>query len=73
MDSDNQEIIYSEAVSFHICDKLIETNSVCNQLKALSYEEFDRYKHETLTTKNPDMNQIDIIIDTFINDYDKEL
>ena len=35
MDSDNQEIIYSEAVFCDICDKLIEIISKCSQLKAL--------------------------------------
>ena len=55
MDSDNQEGIYSEAVFCDICDKLIGINSQCSHLKALSYEEFDRFKHETI--KNPDKNK----------------
>ena len=41
-------------------------------LKALPYDEFDRYKHEKLTIKNPDVNKIKNIIDTFINEYDKK-
>ena len=72
MDIDSQEIIYSEAVFSDICDKLFEINSKCSHLKALSYEEFDRFKHEKLTIKNPDMNKINNIIDTFINLYDKK-
>ena len=38
MDSDNQEIIYSEAVFCDIFDQLFEINSECSPLKALSYE-----------------------------------
>ena len=71
MDSDNQEGIYSELVFCDICDKLIGINSKCSHLKALSYEEFDRFKHETI--KNPDKNKINNIIDTFINEYDKNM
>ena len=72
MDSDNREIIYSEAVFCDICDELIEINSKCSHLKALSNEEFDRFKHEKLTNKNPDLNKINNIIDTFIKEYDKK-
>ena len=67
MDSDNQEIICSEAVFCDVCDKLIQINSKCSHLKALSYEEFDRFKHEHLINKNPDINKINNIIDTLLN------
>ena len=56
MDSVNQEIIYSEAVFCDICDKFFENNSNCSHLKALSYAEFDRFKHENSTIKNPDIH-----------------
>ena len=56
MVSDNQENIFSEAVFCDIGDKLIENISKCSQLKALSYEEFDRFEHKKLTIKNPDIN-----------------
>ena len=46
MDSDNQESIQCEAVFCDICDELNEINSKCSHLKALSYEEFDRFEHE---------------------------
>ena len=72
MHSDNQEIICSEAVFCDVCDKLIQINSKCSHLKALSYEEFDRFKHEQLINKNPDINKINNIIDTFIIEYDKK-
>ena len=71
MYSENQEIIYFEAVFCDICDKLFEINSKCSPLKALSFEEFDRFKHEKLTIKNPHINKINSVIDTFINEYDK--
>ena len=67
MDSDNQEITYSEAVFCDKCHKIFETNSKFSQLKALSYEEFNRLKHEKLTIKNADINKINNIIDTFFN------
>ena len=70
-DIDNQEIIFSEAVFCDICDKLFEIISKYSHLKALSYDEFDRYKHEILIFKNHDINKINNIIDTFINEYDK--
>ena len=41
-------------------------------MKALSYDEFDRFKHEKLIIKDPDINRINIIIDTFIDEYDKK-
>ena len=72
MDSDNQEISYSEAVFCDRCDKLIEIILKCSHLKALSFEEFDRFKHEKITIKNPDIKKINKIIDTFINEYDKK-
>ena len=65
MDSDNQEIIYSEKVFCDICDKLIGKNLKCSHLKALSYEEFDRFKHEKLTIKNPYKKKINNFIDAF--------
>ena len=73
MDSDNQEIIYSEAIFCDICDKLIENNSKCSHLEALSYEEFDRFKHMKLTIKNPNINEINDRIDSFISELDKKL
>ena len=56
MDFENQEFFCSEAVFCDICDKLIEINWNFKHLKALSYEEFDRFKHIKLTIKNPDIN-----------------
>ena len=72
MDIENHEIIFSEAVFCDTCDKLFEINSKCSHLKALYYEEFDRFKHENLINKNPDINKISNIIDTFNNEYDKK-
>ena len=72
MDSDNQEIIYSEAVFCDICDKLFEINSKGIHLKALSNEEFDRFKHEKLTIRKPDINKIRNFMDIFIKEYDKK-
>ena len=72
MDSDNQKTFYSEAVFCDICDKLFEINSKCIHLKALSFEESDRFKHKKLTNKNPDINKISNVIDTFIIEYDKK-
>ena len=72
MDSENQKIIYSEAVFCDICDNFFEINSKCSHLKALSFEEFDRFKHEKPTIKNPHIIKINNIIDTFINEYDKK-
>ena len=40
-------------------------------MKAFSCEEFHRFKHETLTIKNPDIKNLNNIIDTFITEYDK--
>ena len=73
MDSDKQEVIYSEdeAVFSYICDKLIELNSKRSQLKTLSYEEFDRFKHIKLTIKNPDRNEINDRIDSYISEQNK--
>ena len=53
MDSENKETNYSEAVFRDTCEKIIETNSKCIHLKALSYDEFDRFKHEKITIKIP--------------------
>ena len=72
MDSENKKIIYSEAVFCDTCDKLIEHNSKGSHLKSFSYDEFDRFKHEELTIKNPDIDKVDYIIDTFIDEYDKK-
>ena len=59
IDSDNHEVIYSEddVVFCDLCDKLFEPNSNCSHLKALSCEEFDRFKHIKLTIKNPDIKE----------------
>ena len=73
MDSENKEIIYSEAVFCDTCDELIEFISKCSHWKSLSYDEFDRFNHEKLTIKNSDMNKINNIINTFINEYDKNM
>ena len=72
MDSDNQEIFYSEEVIFEICDKLIEINSKFSLLKALSYEEFDRFKHIKLTFENRDINELIDRIDSFISEHIKK-
>ena len=73
MDSDNQEVFYSEdeVVFCDICDKLIEPNSNCSYLKALSYEEFDRYKHIKLTIKNPDINEMEDKFDSYNLEHNK--
>ena len=72
MYSDNQAIIYSEAVFCDRCYKLFAIASICSHLKAHSFEEFDRFIHKKLTNKNPYLNKISNIIDTFIIDYDKK-
>ena len=41
-------------------------------MKALSYEEFHRFKHETSTNKNRDVNKINNFIDTIIIEYDEK-
>ena len=73
MDSDNQEIIFSEAVFCDIGDILTEINSKCSHFKAVSYGDVRRFKHERLTIKNPDINKINKTIDTFINEYDRNM
>ena len=72
MDSHKQEKIYSEAVFCDICDKLFENNLKCSLLKTMSFEEFDRFNHEKLTIKTPDIKKINKIINKFINEYDKK-
>ena len=57
---------------FVIIVKLIEINSKCSLLKALSYEEFDRFKHTELTTKNPGINEINDRIVSYISEHDKK-
>ena len=72
MESDNTDIIFSEAVFCDICGKLFESISKCIHLKALSYEEFDIYKHIKLTIKNTDINEINDRIDSYISEHDKK-
>ena len=72
MDIDNQEIIYTEAVFCDICDEINEINSKYSQLNALSYEEFDRFKHMNLTIANPDINEINDQIDSYKSEHDEK-
>ena len=55
-----------------ICDKVFENNSKCSHLKALSYEEFERFKHTKLTIKNPDINEMNDRIDSNFTELDKK-
>ena len=41
-------------------------------MKALSYEEFDRFKHEKITIENSDINKTKKIIDTFIKEFEEK-